>query len=620
MASQLFLYNAGTTLLGCGLDGIGRLLATTGSYVVKVNTASGACSNAASISGDNRGITSIATSSTASYVFVGSNNIYEYLDNNGSFSNTINVASGDTVMALTGKLVNSEYRCYYYPATNAGVLKYLQYGSSTIHTVNSSGTSLVLSGLTEMGGYFYGCGGNDHTIYKIDYTTGIATVVLVADSSITWRYITNDGTNLYACAQGVGAYIINPTTLAMSLISVGASAHSWHGIAYLNAKLYMTSLDGYIIGISNPASATYMTEPTATPISGCYYTTQLCTLSADSGASIYYTTDGSTPSKSSTLYSAPFALNGIATLKIIAYSGYNNTSVVTYNYTYSKYLFTLLGANTTANTYLSHIIHDASNLITIDPYGSGWYSGLLSNSGVIDIKQKYAIGAKIGNYWYNLDTINLYVYDDVYWQLNKTIPLIDYIDDGGILHGTTGIITDGSNLYYISGNYNIFKVDTTSGQVSNSLGKMYYSATYLNGYWYSTASYGAVYKTNLTAHSITTVLNDLGGFRGLTTDGIYLYITTNIALYQYDPISGVLKTLNTSSTNPYIGTVFNNILYGTNSNSLYSLDLSLLVSNNYASLGGAWKKISTMYVSQAGVWKTVSKLYKAESGAYVEKI
>ena len=612
MASQLFLYNAGTTLLGCGLDGIGGLLATTGSSFVKVNTATGACTGVAAISGDNRGITSIATTSTASYVFVGSNKIYEYLDNNGTFSNTINVATGDTIMALTGKLVNGEYRCYYYPSNNTGVLKYLVYGTSTICTVSSSGTSLVLSGLTEMGGYFYGCGANDHTIYKIDYTTGIATVVLVADSSITWRYITNDGTNLYACAQGVGAYIINPTTLAMSLISVGASAHSWHGIAYLNAKLYMTALDGYIIGISNPASGTYMTEPTASLASGSYSYNKTTTLSADSGASIYYTTDGSTPTKSSTLYSSAINITGVSTLKIIAYSGYSNTSVVTYTYKIEHVTTTVINVS---NLYNLYNLYDSLFI----KYGSSSLVNLSTITGSTPDNYKYS-SPGISNCIY----INGYVYVGSEYNID-----VYHIVSGSWVKQTSitcniqphAFMTDGINLYCLDAGEDICIINLSTG-VSTVLVEVQHTnigaAYYYNGYFYLAQSVGSyyVYRTSLNGTTIG-IYAGKGGITSFAQYGAFLYASDGVNLYKIDLVSNTLTTFlsNFNATNIVI---VNGILYGMNGTTLYSFDIGAIT--NYAALGGVWKKISNMYVSQAGVWKTVSKLYKAESGSYVEKI
>jgi hypothetical protein len=59
---------------------------------------------------------------------------------------------------------------------------------------------------------------------------------------------------------------------------------------------------------------------------GIYQNTQLLTLSAQSGNSIYYTTDGSEPTSQSILYSSPIAINSSTVIKAKSFS--NNTSVL----------------------------------------------------------------------------------------------------------------------------------------------------------------------------------------------------------------------------------------------------------------------------------------------------
>src|SRR3954449_211252 len=68
----------------------------------------------------------------------------------------------------------------------------------------------------------------------------------------------------------------------------------------------------YTIDTTAPAA------PTGSPSPGTYATAQDVTLSAESGATIRYTTDGSAPSASSTRYSAPVHVGATTTIKAIA--------------------------------------------------------------------------------------------------------------------------------------------------------------------------------------------------------------------------------------------------------------------------------------------------------------
>ncbi|HEV8072911.1 MAG TPA: chitobiase/beta-hexosaminidase C-terminal domain-containing protein, partial [Opitutaceae bacterium] len=78
--------------------------------------------------------------------------------------------------------------------------------------------------------------------------------------------------------------------------------------------------------------------PTFSPAGGTYSSAQSVTLSdSTGGATIYYTTDGSTPTTSSTVYSSAIAVNsGTVTIKAMAaLSGDTNSSVASATYTIS---------------------------------------------------------------------------------------------------------------------------------------------------------------------------------------------------------------------------------------------------------------------------------------------
>ncbi len=86
-------------------------------------------------------------------------------------------------------------------------------------------------------------------------------------------------------------------------------------------------------GTITPTAAT----PTFTPAAGTFTSAQSVTLSdTTSGASIYYTTNGSVPTSASTLYSAsaPIAVGATTTINAIAIeSGYLNSAVASATYT-----------------------------------------------------------------------------------------------------------------------------------------------------------------------------------------------------------------------------------------------------------------------------------------------
>lgn len=79
--------------------------------------------------------------------------------------------------------------------------------------------------------------------------------------------------------------------------------------------------------------ASTVAAPTITPNGGEFLTSQQVTLSAEDGASIYYTLDGNDPTSSSTPYTAPFTLTATTTVKAIAVKNDETSSVASATFT-----------------------------------------------------------------------------------------------------------------------------------------------------------------------------------------------------------------------------------------------------------------------------------------------
>src|SRR5579885_125163 len=112
-----------------------------------------------------------------------------------------------------------------------------------------------------------------------------------------------------------------------TLVMKNTSSQKLNTVAW---RLLRSSLTAILLSVIFQTAAHAVNPPTITPATGVYSTIQTtCTISGDMGATFFYTTDGSTPTTSSTQYVSPFSIGTTATIKAIAYIAPNSSTVTT---------------------------------------------------------------------------------------------------------------------------------------------------------------------------------------------------------------------------------------------------------------------------------------------------
>ena len=148
------------------------------------------------------------------------------------------------------------------------------------------------------------------------YTSAQSVTISDSTSGATIYYTTDGSTPTTASTKYTAAISVGATTTIKAM----ATAAGFNNSAVASAA--------YTIQL--PAAT-----PTFSPVGGTYASAQSVTISdTTAGATIYYTTDGSTPTTASTKYTAPVSVAASLTLKAIATAaGFSNSAVGSATYT-----------------------------------------------------------------------------------------------------------------------------------------------------------------------------------------------------------------------------------------------------------------------------------------------
>ena len=152
------------------------------------------------------------------------------------------------------------------------------------------------------------------------YSSSQTVTISDTTSGATIYYTTNGTTPTTSSTQYTGSISVTASETIEAIAAASGYSNSSVGSA------------AYTITLPNTAAT-----PTFSPGGGAYSSTQSVTISdSTSGSTIYYTTNGATPTTSSTKYTGAISVGVTETIEAIAAaSGYNNSSVGSAAYTIS---------------------------------------------------------------------------------------------------------------------------------------------------------------------------------------------------------------------------------------------------------------------------------------------
>ena len=193
----------------------------------------------------------------------------------------------------------------------------------------------------------------DGTYYLANtYSSNLNSVESVADNTAKWT----------VAFSGNNATITNKK-------NPGKTIHYNESYSDFNASASGTAVQLYMED-NGGTPITTVAAPTFSPEAGTYNTPQTVTITtATSGASICYTTDGSTPTSSSTLYTGAIAITVTTTIRAIAIKDGTSSDVATATFTIN--IDNNVNANWRETSY--NIPESSANATTSSAtYGMAW--------------------------------------------------------------------------------------------------------------------------------------------------------------------------------------------------------------------------------------------------------
>ena len=242
----------------------------------------------------------------------------------------------------------------------------------------------IVDGDSAYVGFTAGTGGLTaiQSILNWTYVAGGQAAATPTFSPATGTYLGTQTVTISDATSGATIYYTTDGSTPTTSSTQYSAPISVSATETINAIATASGLAQSALGTATYTIETQAAPPTFSPAAGTYLNSVTVSLSAQAGTTIYYTTNGTTPTTSSTQYTAPFVVSATTTVQAIAVaSGFFNSNVASATYTINSGGSTVisLGSGFTAGamTLNGHALLNGSRLRLTDggsyQASSAWY-------------------------------------------------------------------------------------------------------------------------------------------------------------------------------------------------------------------------------------------------------
>lgn len=267
-----------------------------------------------------------------------------------------------------------------------GAKTWSAFGAQTLSNVEwtAAGSSTTYFGYDATKGQQFGSGSSPCAELSLSTTAIEGTVTSVkvntsGASSVNADFKVKVGGTYFTCNGNESISLTkNATDYTFTGSNSGEIRLEW---AQTSSKaLYVKSIE-----VTYVAAPVAVAAPLLTPGTGTYYVPQTVSMSAQNGATIYYTLDGTTPTENSTVYTEPFVVNATTTVKAIAVDGEDVSNVTTAVYTVTLPIEVANIAAFKAVDNTSNIYKITGDVTVIGQYSNKYHTFIQDNTGALYI-------------------------------------------------------------------------------------------------------------------------------------------------------------------------------------------------------------------------------------------